>query len=630
MATRVISTSLKLDGEAEYKRQMAAVNGEIKTLNSELKLAEAQFKGQANGLEALTAKEKLLQKEIGLQNQKLEESEKALKEARDAQAKFSEAIEETKRKAADAGIPLERLQSGAKDLTEQEKKLADELADHQRAYDTVTKKVQNYQQSVNRTKTDLVNFSRELEDTERYLDEAERSADHAASSIDEFGREVKDSDGKLDDLEQTVQDLEGRLDDLKDSAKDAGDVVGGIDLSRFSEGMKYLTGAIAGGVVAKGIKGVVDGIVDIEESTREYRQIMGTLETSSQAAGYSAEETEAAYDRLFGVLGDTQSAATTVANLQAIGLNQTDLIRVIDGCTGAWATYGDSIPIDGLAESVNETIKAGQVTGTFADVLNWGSKEGETFGVKMRESTEENKEWNDAVADCKSAEDYFNLALQDCQTESEKADLVMQAMAKQGLAQTGQAWRDNNEDIVEMNEATSDLQEAMGRLGEELSPLATALTNFAADALGSLIDKAKGAWDWFKKLNEKLNETSGRQPGIVAKINEWAGNTGTARSKTVKGSHAAGLDRVPYDGYVAELHFNEAVLNAREAELWRTFRTASASLSAPAAREVPAAPIESTEILQPVIIPVSVELDKRKVGEAVTEYQIRTRKAMGR
>lgn len=33
--------------------------------------------------------------------------------------------------------------------------------------------------------------------------------------------------------------------------------------------------------------------------------------------------------------------------------------------------YGDSIPIDGLAEAVNETVKTGTVTGTFADVLNW-------------------------------------------------------------------------------------------------------------------------------------------------------------------------------------------------------------------------------------------------------------------
>jgi hypothetical protein len=35
------------------------------------------------------------------------------------------------------------------------------------------------------------------------------------------------------------------------------------------------------------------------------------------------------------------------------------------------------------------------------------------------------------------------------------------------------------------------------------------------------------------------------------------------------GSHAAGLDRVPFDGYIAQLHQNEAVLNADAADQWR-------------------------------------------------------------
>lgn len=133
---------------------------------------------------------------------------------------------------------------------------------------------------------------------------------------------------------------------------------------------------------------------------------MGTLETSSEAAGYSAEETSEAFSQLYRALGDDQSAATTTANLQAIGASQKDINSLISSAVGAWAKYGDSIPIDGLAESINETIRAGQVTGTFADVLNWGSKEGETFGVMLKENTEENEDWNKAVQDASSAEDF--------------------------------------------------------------------------------------------------------------------------------------------------------------------------------------------------------------------------------
>ena len=40
-------------------------------------------------------------------------------------------------------------------------------------------------------------------------------------------------------------------------------------------------------------------------------------------------------------------------------------------------------------------------------------------------------------------------------------------------------------------------------------------------------------------------------------------------NKTPDGSHAGGLDYVPFDGYIAELHKGERVQTAREASDWR-------------------------------------------------------------
>ena len=96
---------------------------------------------------------------------------------------------------------------------------------------------------------------------------------------------------------------------------------------------------------------------DIADESREYMKIMGSLEISSQAAGYTAEQTASSYKTLYGVLGDDQTAATTTANLQALGLSQSQLDQIINGTIGAWATYGDSIPIDSLSEAINETVK---------------------------------------------------------------------------------------------------------------------------------------------------------------------------------------------------------------------------------------------------------------------------------
>ena len=517
MATRVIATRLTVDGEAEYKKAMSAVNSELKTLSTEMKLTEAQFKGQANTMEALTAKDEILRNALEKQNHKVTETEKALKAAQKAQSALAEAWDQAKEKAKNAGISLDNLKGNTKGLTEEQKKLVEQLDDAETAYSKISSTVQYHKQSLNRAKTELIKLNGELNDNERYLDEARNSADKCASSIDGFGREVQDSREDVDDLNDELKNLSN-----------------GGALGDFMEKLDNLKGVFAGGVVVGGVNALTNAVMDLEESTREYRQVMGTLEVSSLAAGYSADQMMEAYQRLYGVLGDNQATATTLANLQAIGLGQTDLMTIIDQVTGAWATYGDSIPIDSLAESINETIQAGQVTGTFADVLNWAG----------------------------TNEDEFNEKLEACADKSQRANLVMEEMARQGLAETSEAWRQNNEDIVTMNEAQAELEEAMGRMGELLAPLAAKLVDFGADALGFVIEKLKTAVDLFKKLNRNLNEDA------ATRMEE-----GNQRYfDNLDGSHAAGLARVPYDGYVAQLHANEGVLTAQENEVWQSIK----------------------------------------------------------
>lgn len=405
MGTRTITTKLALDGEKEFKQQMSAVNSELKTLSSEMQLAEAKFKGQANSMEALTEKDRLLRREIEQQQEKV-------------------------------------------------KALAQAVVDASEAYGDADKRTDGYRQSLNRAQKELIEMNRELEDTEKYLKEAQDSSDGFAKSIDEFG--------KLNSEKAPFERLKDNFNDIK--------------------------GVLTGGVVATGIKEIVGAVFDLEESTREYRQIMGSLEASSEAAGYSAEETSEAYNHLYGVLGDTQSTATTIANLQAIGVEQGDLMVLIDQVTGAWSKYGDSIPIDGLAEAINETVRSGEVTGVLADVLNWGTKEGETFGVMLKENTKANEEYNKAVEDAATAEDWFNIALGECETQSERVQLIMQTMASQDLTNLGQAWRDTNEDIIKVNESNGKLEQQWARAGEMVAPMVSALKNLLGEAIGGVLD----------------------------------------------------------------------------------------------------------------------------------------------
>lgn len=477
MATRTITTRIALDGERDFKAQMAQVNGELRNLKGEMTLVDATFKGQANTTEALTAKHKVLQGSVEQQREKV----RALTQA---------------------------------------------VEDATQAYGDNDKRTDGYRQSLSRALAELIDLNRELENNERYLDEASKSADGCAESIDGYGKAVRDADSNKDPL------------------------------GNLMAGFGNLKGMLAGGAVVGGIKAVGDAIMSVVEDTAEYRKIMGTLEISSERAGYSAQQTADIYRTLQGVLGDTQTAATTTANLQAIGLAQEDLITVTNAAIGAWATYGDSIPIDGLSESINETIQAGKVTGTFADVLNWAG----------------------------TSEDDFNAKLEAANGTTERANIVLQELKSQGLDQAGKAWQDANEDVVALNEATERWDGAMAQLGETLTPAATAIKNFGADAIIWLADQIQAVIEWWNSLVSVMNDPEkGQMVGMGAGAVGTGQRVGQSvaremrgdeimeykRRGLINGTYAMGLDRVPWDGFVAELHKDETVLTASEAAVWR-------------------------------------------------------------
>lgn len=437
--------------------------------------------------------------------------------------------------------------------------------------------------------TDVLN--RQIDAQKQKLQQLQKGLDAAADKYGEadtktlrWAQAVNDARADLNRLESQLKSTTNEVDDLGESLDglDSGslsfdgvmDSIGGLMGDMGLGGLSSLLAkGFAVGTVISGVTQLTGAITGLVEQTEEYRRIMGTLETSSQAAGYTASQTAAEYQLLYSVLGDNQTAATATANLQAIGLSQKDLITITNQAIGAWATYGDSIPIDSLAESINETIRAGTVTGTLADVLNWGSQEGETFGVTMRESTEANKEWNDAVAECETAEDYFNLALQDCQTQAERADLVMQAMANQGLRESADAWKENNEDIIDTNTSQAEFEEAQARLAEKLTPVKDALTdlgtlgfNFLADTVDTVSTAVEDLIGWWDDLMGKIQKGWKDFWGIE----EGSRDMSSRGTGFVDGSHAQGLDYVPFDGYIAELHQGEMVVPKREAAMLRS------------------------------------------------------------
>lgn len=335
--------------------------------------------------------------------------------------------------------------------------------------------------------TDVLN--RQIDAQEQKLQQLQRGLDAATKKFGDadtrtlrWQQAVNDAESELNRLRSQLSKTEREMDGTADATDDLADSMDEAEKSSSGFGSS-LKSAFSVGAISGLVQEAVSGLKDLMDSTQEYRRIMASLEVSSSAAGYSAEETAQSYNTLYGVLGDEQTAATTVANLQAIGLEQEALSQITDAAIGAWATYGDSIPIDSLSESINETIQAGEVTGSFADVLNWAGE----------------------------SEDEFNERLAAAQDETERANIVLQQMAKQGLTQAGQAWQQNNQDLVAANQAQANLNATLGQLATTLQPVitmaTTGLNQILTGAMGLFSAlQSGGVTEWFASLQAGITQ----------------------------------------------------------------------------------------------------------------------------
>lgn len=398
MAGYDIGPKISIKGESEFNQSISKINQNLKEYGSELKVVSSEFDAQADSMESLTAKNKVLKKQYDEQSDKMKLLSDQIKKQTDY---------------------LEAQAKEIQQLTNEYGENSSQVQKAEKAYANTESTISKLKTAFNETTAYANKLSSEISDNDSKLDELSKGAGEASTQIEKIGDSSQKTGDKLNKTKSEIEDFKESF-NLHEAAE---------QVSEFASGM------------VESIKGAV-------EESKEYLKIMGSLEVSSSHLNYTTEETKQTYKQLIGVLGDTQSAATTTANLQAIGLEQSQLTQITKGAIGAWARYGDSIPIDGLAESINETIKTGTVTGNFADMLNWAG----------------------------TSEDEFNEKLEQCSDNSERAQLVLDEMANQGLMKSADAWNENNKALVESNKAQDDYNEAMADFSKAVMPVFTEFT----------------------------------------------------------------------------------------------------------------------------------------------------------
>lgn len=393
---------------------------------------------------------------------------------------------ETEFKAAAAGMDdwtssSEGLQARIKNLntvTDLQRKKVDALNSE---YDRLIKN------GMDPASKEAVELRTKINQQQAALNKNEKELDQQTKALEEMGDESKQA-GK-------------GLDDLSDGAEKSGNGLAGL-----KKGAGIAAAAIAA-VAAAAVAGVAK-LLSLAEETRELRNEMARLETGFTTAGLSAEDATETYNTLYSVLGDTGKASEAAGHLALLANNSEDLAKWTDICTGVYAQFGDSLPIEGLTEASNETAKTGQLTGVLADALNWAGVNEEDFQKKL-----------DA-----------------CSNEQERQALITDTLS--GLYdEQSDKFKELNKDVIAAREAEAELAQAQADLGASAEPLNTKLTELKTTILqglspalqqimSDLTDVFDGVEGSPERLANTISETIGQiteqATAFVPKVGEFA------------------------------------------------------------------------------------------------------------
>lgn len=374
-----------LEGEKEFKKALADINQSFKVLGSEMKVVQSQFDKNDDSVEALTARNQVLGKEIDAQKKKIETLRKALE---NASTSFGENDRRT----------------------------------------------QQWQIQLNNAQAALNNMERELDQNQRAIDSMGDEMRDAAQQTDKFG-------DKIDDAADKTDKASGKLEKV-------GSVLKGL----------AVTAGAAVAAAGAALAGLTKSFLDLAESTREYREDQAKLDAAFTTAGFTAEQAGEAYTGFYAILGEEDRSVEAVNHLAKLCSTEEELAQWTDIAAGVWATFGDSLPIEGLTEAANETAKTGTITGQLADALNWA-------GVN---------------------EEAFQSALDGCSSEQERAVLITDTL--NGLYQeAAENYKTLNGDVMEAQRAQALLTDAYAQLGAIAEPIMTTLKTMAADVLTAMI-----------------------------------------------------------------------------------------------------------------------------------------------
>ena len=423
MAVREIKTTIALDGEQKFKQAIAAVNQSLRVSETEMKAVTAAYKESGDEATYMAEKQRVLGEQIESQKSKISMLEGMLDKAKAAYEQAGNTLDEYRRKLEAAE------KSGDVNAT---KELAAAVERAEKAYFDAGKKVNDYKIQLNNARANMSNLRTTTEKADRSVEELGRDSIKAGRQLEQgIGEGAEEAEKDVKSLIRTMQE--------------------DISSIRTSSAVSAITGLWNTATSAfSSVEGFVSG-------TAELRRQMSFLEQNAKTQGFDFEFIKGQLTEVTTLTGDTSASIETVSNLMPVpGMKAGALVTAVDLLAGAVVSFPDTLKLESLADSLQETLATGQATGQYAELLG-------RLGVNTED---------------------FNKALAESKTEAGDLDIALAYLAEAGMLKVYDQWRKNNQAMIDASETQSELESELAEFGGTLENyIVTPVKELLVDAL---------------------------------------------------------------------------------------------------------------------------------------------------
>ena len=499
---RTIKTTLELGGESAYKKGLQSIDRALKAMSFELKEATAKFSENSASLKNVSGVSNVYKNQVEQQKIKVDSLkgavESSTKSYNDALAKYEQMAKEHGENSVEALKAADSLAKAEKSMDDFKNKLSSAekyLDSSKKAMEEFTKQNKNVlalAQTTDKLKSKITEFA-DKSDNVKKISSAFKDVQDAAKKISDKLTPVKNALEKVKTGTNSVKGafelaakkaaaIKEKLQPAINVCKNVAKAAAKITFKTAETGAKAVTTSVKAAAKAltaytTAATGLATATFASIESTREYRNDLAKLEQGAKTSGNSFSEMKKELVNLTALTGESDSSIEALSNLMSAGFSDTQIKSAVESLSGAVIKFPDTLKIESLADSLQETIATGAGTGQFAELI-------ERSGASL---------------------DDFNNGLANCSGEAERQQYALQWLAESGLAQVNAEYEKSHKALLDYEKAEQAVNEANSKIAQSAMPIAASFKKGYAGVLAAFADVLTGVDKTGAEFNAKIS-----------------------------------------------------------------------------------------------------------------------------